>query len=622
MGSKLNGSLLAVLICLALAAVIGASSVSPSSAAVTADVALPPYDGAAPEGMAFSSNGWDRVFVAPEIAPGVPFHFMGMTWVSRQVGFAYGGPVWGIVPETTPGRVYRTTDGGASWQLVHESFGWKIAMACWDANTCFVGGRGGRIDVTWNGGNTWSKVPAFTWVEGSGPTPTPEPFAAWIRSGGTYPQYGSVVAFGATDKVILETYDGTKFTNIWPTLGHNFATWSIDCPTPTVCYGGQVSQWIAKTTDAGKTWDYVAFTRAPNYCHEELREAIQQRWYGLGFTDANRGWAVGSCGAILRTGNGGWYWEPQNVGIGIDVQFRRINVLNSVTAITAGGRDPDPVGDSAMMLHAAIYITRDGKNWGPVLAPDTNELHGLTAFSTEDIFVADWAGQIWHHTGPLVPVVSPPTPTPLPTATPTATGLVTRTPTPSITPTPSQTPPATATATATPTPTATATSTPTPTATATPSPTATPAVGAITARAFADLDNGMDYDLGEPLLAGARVSLLPAPAGGANCTTEADGTCQIANLPPDLYTLQEVTPPDGYARFSQDVVVVVVAGQSVRVDLPHQRTTPTPTPTATATATATPTPTSTPTATLTPTPTPIRHWLPLLLRSLPAGGPG
>jgi len=178
---------------------------------------------------ALLSNGWERVFAAPEVSPGVPFHFYGMTWVNRQVGFAYGGADWEI---HAPGRVYRTTDGGLTWIQVLESWGWKIALACKDVQTCWVGGQFGRIFATYDGGDSWVAADTFTWSDYSVPTPTPAPFTGWMRSG-TYSGAGQVAIFGGNDRVILRNSDAEplRFYNVWPPLPYNVATWSVTCAT-------------------------------------------------------------------------------------------------------------------------------------------------------------------------------------------------------------------------------------------------------------------------------------------------------------------------------------------------------------------------------------------------------
>ncbi len=204
-------------------------------------------EGLAPAGVAVESNGWERVFIAPEVIPGVPFHFYGMTFVNEQIGYAYGGAEWDAQPNELPGRVYKTTDGGTSWTLVHQSPGWKIAMACWNAQTCWIGGKSGGFYRTNDGGASWTRVPAYNWDENSGPTPTPVAFQAWPRSAATWAGGGGVILFGATDNVILRSETGDVFYSYWPFLPLTAATWSVDCPTPTWCWGGQ-------------TWDRMVLT--------------------------------------------------------------------------------------------------------------------------------------------------------------------------------------------------------------------------------------------------------------------------------------------------------------------------------------------------------------------------
>jgi hypothetical protein len=250
--------------------------------------------------------------------------------------------------------------------------------------------------------------------------------------------------------------------------------------------------------------------------------------------------------------------------------------------IAVGGQNPDFAGDPSMALNAVIYVTTDGKNWRPVSAPPTNELHGMGAFGMSGVVVADWAGNIWRKSGSVLEG----TPTPEPTWSPTPTGT--------------STPTATNTPTATLTPTATATNTPT----ATPTATDVPVTGAVRPRAFADSNGDSLYAPGEPLLAGAQLELRSASQVIGNCTTDANGVCQFAGLAPGLYTLASTVAPPGYTSIVSTLTVSVQAGTIVAIDLPYVASTPTPT--ATPTSTATPTPTATPAI--------KRVWLPLVVR--------
>ena len=66
---------------------------------------------------------------------------------------------------------------------------------------------------------------------------------------------------------------------------------------------------ILRTTDAGSHWAIQ-------------RDGMSDVLFGVSFTDANNGAAVGSDGLILRTTNGGTNWVPQTSGTS--------NILNDV----------------------------------------------------------------------------------------------------------------------------------------------------------------------------------------------------------------------------------------------------------------------------------------------------
>ncbi len=528
-----------------------------------------------------NSNGWERVFAAPAYPNGAPFHFYGMTFVNRQVGFAYGGDEW--TGSAGPGRIYRTRDGGKTWTLVLSSGGWKIGMACADEQNCWAGGKQGRVDRTTDGGDNWTQVRTYTWV-GMGdtppnPQPTPTPFVAWIRSAGITTD-GSTVLFGATDNTILRSTDGENFYNYWPPLNWWIAAWSVTCPTANICYAGQINRLILKSTNAGVKWEMPAYVGPPeNHDHcltaefpnpDPSEAGVQRRYYGLSFLDEKYGWAVGSCGSLFRTVNGALGWQAQNGNISPQTQFRRVQALSRTSAIAVGGTEPNPQ-DPSLATQAVIYITADGVNWSPVAAPVTDELHGLAAFA-DATFIADWAGNIWRRDGALAPITA--------TQTPTATSPVTETPTPTAT--------ETATATATPTETAT------PTATAT----ATPAVGRIEVTAYEDANGNGAREAGEPLLPGAHFDLYRAGEVVGSGVTGGDGRVTFADLPPASYVVVETEPPAGYTRVLGQIALALTAGQTASFDWPHRLMTATPT--------------ATPSITPTATPSVHRVWLPLL----------
>ena len=192
-------------------------------------------------------------------------------------------------------------------------------MACTSESRCWAGWQGRRSGYTLDGGTTWYRGRAYTWTSlvppypTPGPTATPVAFTGWIRSAGATTD-GKAVIFGATDNTILRSTNGNDFYNYWPLLTWNVATWSVACPSATVCYGGQIGPYVLKSTDGGANW-YVclptsfAQTQAGNCLKDKYPpDGIQRRYYGLAFADANYGWTVGSCGAIYRTTNGAVGW--------------------------------------------------------------------------------------------------------------------------------------------------------------------------------------------------------------------------------------------------------------------------------------------------------------------------
>ena len=470
---------------------------------------------------------------------------------------------------------------------------WKIDMACTSESRCWASGKGGGVDYTLDGGTAWYRGRAYTWNSLVPPYPTPGPtgipvtFTGWSRSAGATSD-GKVVIFGATDKTILRSTNGNDFYNVWPILPSNMATWSVTCPSPTVCYGGQIAAYVRKSTDSGVSWTLPAYVLDPAQASNCLKDkyppdGIQRRYYGLAFADANYGWAAGSCGAIYRTVNGGASrWSAQNANIPQEVEFREVKLLTKTKAIAAGGRFPDPTipGD---MMHAVVYVTQDGVNWAPAPAPDTEELMGLAAF-TDATYVADFSGHIWRWNGPLVPAE------PTPVFTPTSS--VTSTPTPSATPT------------------ATATETPTVTPTSTSTRTATPETGEIRVNAFADANGDQLFDTGEALLGGVRFALQRAGQTLMTETTNMEGMAVFQGVTPGSYVLAQAESLPGYVPVYAQLAVSAQAGKVTALDWPFELATPTVTPTVTPTHT----PTVTATATLTATPTPHRTWLPLLLK--------
>ena len=90
----------------------------------------------------------------------------GVSFVSKTVGYASGTSACATQP--CPGYVWKTTDGGAQWNLVDSSLEAAIAISCTNASDCSVlaekGANGMGAYATSDGGAKWTfeKVPGAT----------------------------------------------------------------------------------------------------------------------------------------------------------------------------------------------------------------------------------------------------------------------------------------------------------------------------------------------------------------------------------------------------------------------------------------------------------------------------
>ncbi len=140
----------------------------------------------------------------------------------------------------------------------------------------------------------------------------------------------------------------------------------------------------------------------------------------------------------------------------------------------------------------------------------------------------------------------------------------------------------------TPTPTATNTGTPTATPTITPTGTPTPRFGTLCIAAFNDLNGNSARDAGEPLLAGASLTIKNS-SNAIVATYISNGVNEpkcFPNYTPDLYIITATHPP-GFAPTTPSIAATVVMANFVTsVEFGAQSFTPTPS----VTATVTPTP--------------------------------
>jgi len=149
-------------------------------------------------------------------------------------------------------------------------------------------------------------------------------------------------------------------------LGVRFAqaqSWEWQNPLPT---GNSLA--AVEFTDANKGWAVgsvgtIIHTTNGGGNWSAQSSGTANDLYGVSFVDANNGWAVGSTGTILHTINGGGNWSAQNSGTTnwlFGVAFTDANLGWAV-------------GYQGMILHTA----NGGSSWSVQSSSTTYDLHGI-----------------------------------------------------------------------------------------------------------------------------------------------------------------------------------------------------------------------------------------------------
>ncbi len=506
-----------------------------------------PASQAAPDRQGSAPLTWTNVLNRPGV------FWYTVFFPSSQVGYASGGPDWGIT-ENGPITLAKTTNGGVDWTTSVVTFDGTSrlmpGLACQNNDTCMLaGGSLPRILRTTNGGTSW--------------TPINSPYGGYLWSA-AFTGQGDTALAGTTGHIQVPPPDppqpdregswvraanGVNFSLVRSPDQATIVQWDIECPAPGICYSASVGRAYYSNND-GVSW--VVRT---------VPSAISTRFYGLSCINETTCWMSGNRQRILYTTDRGVTWQAANVqpALGGFPLFWDIKMLDSQRGYAVGCTNTGAENRTGCVGEGMIYRTDNGVDWNriPNPAPITANLKDLHVNSMDDIVVVEWTGKIWRGTGGV-------------TSTPTATN----------THTPTNTPTATATPTHTSTPTFTPTRTPTPTVTPThtPSPTPTPSTATIQGIAFADA-NGNDYpDSGEPGVAGAVIGLQIGSTTVMSATTGANGAFVFGSVAPNIYTVRGLQVPPGHGLSTGVTTFDVTANTTWKLYMPHPVGEPTPTP--------------------------------------------
>ena len=240
------------------------------------------------------------------------------------------------------GVILESSNGGETWTPVESGVSVRIRdFEFVDPQNGFAAGRGGVVIKTTDGGASWSS-PLATNTE----TNLTDLFFLDQNTGFVSGEGG----------LILKTTDGGT---TWESLetGITRALNRIHFVDETTGFAsGFVT--VLKTTDGGSTWQTISVGTVANFT-------------ALTFSDDLNGFVGGTAGRISRTTDGGTTWAVLDAGIGVNIN--QINFISAQTGWLTGS-------------NGALWKTTDGgTTWTRQESGTADELFGVDALNGERV---------------------------------------------------------------------------------------------------------------------------------------------------------------------------------------------------------------------------------------------
>jgi photosystem II stability/assembly factor-like uncharacterized protein len=338
------------------------------------------------------------------------YHFpIGYTpMITADISVVDGNNAWVAALRNEPvgmynieGYVFRTTDGGGSWERLYPCGDVMPMTACAaSATTAWVAGMGG-IARTTDGGATWtSQLPLqcdFYDVDARG-----DSGVIAVGAGGASANYahmfnpalsenlwlGGPLSTGESGQVRKDLRGVSVEHDFYWAVGVDGTV--IEYPTPqsagvpddqslgisqdiyAVSSADANTAWIAgengimKTSDGGNTWS--------------AQVVIPQTLYAVCAVDTQTVWAAGQGGLLGKTTDGGASWTAQSSGTAADLYGIAAANAQTAWAVGAGG---------------TILKTYDGgATWTPQASGVTVALRGVAALDADNAFAVGDDGTI------------------------------------------------------------------------------------------------------------------------------------------------------------------------------------------------------------------------------------
>jgi photosystem II stability/assembly factor-like uncharacterized protein len=226
---------------------------------------------------------------------GLAENLYGATWFNNRIGFVSGAN----------GKLYKTTDGGATWSLLPFAGNATLYSIRCIGSELWLFGSGGHICVSHDGGQTFTSFNTGTsntfysgyFVNGF--------YGFAVGSNGTLCRYNGIA---------WEPYNLGLPNHFYGVYAYGNSAWAVGS-------GGIVCR----------------YNRACN-CWQPINPGVANNIYGVGFWNESIGYIVGSGGLIYRTVNGGSSWIPCNSGVNVDIRKIRCYNANIAWAVCTDGR--------------------------------------------------------------------------------------------------------------------------------------------------------------------------------------------------------------------------------------------------------------------------------------------
>lgn len=268
----------------------------------------------------------ERLGLKPDYSTGLSL--WGLSFVDQATGWAVGkdGYIGGN------GEIFKTEDGGKSWQIKSRGFNSAYFLDSkmgWDLQY----DKSGRASIvkTEDGGKSWKVQKVF-----------------------------------AAESVDIKYFFFNSETG-----------WAIGQEMGRDYYKGPLvlNYFILYTNDGGKTW-------ATQFQKPGRERRISNELRDVFFLNTNTGWAVGSKGLILHTKDGGKHWVNQKSGVRL--YLNSIQFIDTKTGWVIGDEGGfEGAGSEGVIL----YTTDGGEHWSKAWRKSGVELSGLFFLDKKTVLI-------------------------------------------------------------------------------------------------------------------------------------------------------------------------------------------------------------------------------------------